>query len=181
MRRIFCATLLLVSAASSLADEAEDAEFKRFLENKVPAEVEAALDKADEIVLRSISPKHGLNIFEREPGPGDYPLLGEVKLTKRDRDRVVAAFRSAAADQAEANKKANGAGGVGCFIPRHAMRLKHKEVTYDLLICFECSNVRIYKDGKEIEGVGILNRDGKHSKVLNDVLTAAKIELAPLK
>lgn len=180
---LLSAALLLVLATTAVADETEDAEYKRFFENKIPAEVDAALDKADEIVLRSINPKH-----TAKPGFGgaspeldDYPVFGETKLCKEDRKRVVASFRSAAADLAEANKKANGVGGVGCFIPRHALRLKHKEATYDLLICFQCSNVRIYKDGEETEGVGILNRDGKHSKVLNDVLTAAKIELAPLK
>src|SRR5262245_28917376 len=104
MRHSLYTTLLLVLAINAVADEAEDDEFKRFFENKIPAEVEAALVEADEIVLQSISPKHKLNVFEREPGPGDYPVFGEVKLGKRDRSRVAAAFRAAAADQAEANK-----------------------------------------------------------------------------
>jgi hypothetical protein len=178
MQRVFFVGLLLATTIVR-ADPAEDAELRRLIENKIPAEVDAALNEAEEIVLQSISPKHGLNPFEKEPGPGDYPLLGEAKLDKKDRQRVLAAFRGAAADQAAANKRAGGVGFFGCFILRQALRLTDKGVRYDLLICFECANVRIYKDGEEFESVGIRNTDGKHSRVLNEVLTVAKIELAP--
>lgn len=136
--------------------------------NEIPAEVQVALDKAESATLFSMHPKSSAKPFD-DPTLEDWSSPGNTAVNAADRVRLAKAFRAAVAEAKP--------GGFGCFKPRHKLRLVHNGATYDLLICFECGGTRIYKDGKILAGVSTVGRR-THGEVFNDVLRAAKIEIA---
>lgn len=149
-------------------------------ENALPARIERVLDEAVDMRLVSVSPKRNVSKgagFGDDERVSDWPELGEVRLDRAGRRDVMSALRKAVAAKEEQNKRI--LGGVGCFKPRHKLRVRHRGVTYDLLICFECHNARIYEDEKRIEGVGLLDASGDYVKVFNRLLRDANIEVAP--
>jgi hypothetical protein len=138
--------------------------------NELPAEVVRAIEDG-KISLWSLG-RPMLKGFLDTPKFDDYPVLGRLELAGDDRERVVNAVRDAIPPKLGV--------AFGCFNPRHNLRVEHDGATYDLLLCFECLNADIYKNGKKIDGIVLSGkmRDASQ-KVLNDVLTAAKIELPP--
>lgn len=42
-----------------------------------------------------------------------------------------------------------------CFIPRHGIRAASGDRTVDLIICFECRQMRMYLDGKQVRGMSL--------------------------
>ncbi|MDA1195443.1 MAG: hypothetical protein O2894_09700 [Planctomycetota bacterium] len=73
-----------------------------------------------------------------------YGVLGRVTVTDDTEHRsiVEAVYRGL---------KGEGAGPASCFWPRHALRFTHDGRTVELLICFECTWVHVYRDGAEHE------------------------------
>ncbi|MEZ5553818.1 MAG: hypothetical protein R3E82_23280 [Pseudomonadales bacterium] len=70
------------------------------------------------------------------------------------------------------NEIANPLPGISlCFIPRHAVTIKAAGSTFDFLICYECSNIRVMKDSHEIY-FGTINGS---SKRVVDLLFAAYV------
>jgi hypothetical protein len=69
---------------------------------------------------------------------------------------------------------------AGCFIPRHGIRLKKEAETIDLVICFQCMSVEVFKGDKKQPG--FLISDGPQ-KTFNAVLSAPGVKLptAPVK
>jgi hypothetical protein len=63
-----------------------------------------------------------------------------------------------------------------CFRPRHGVRAKSGGRAVELVICFECSWVKVYVDGKEVrdEATNVAPQ-----KYLDELLTTAKVPLAP--
>lgn len=39
---------------------------------------------------------------------------------------------------------------MACFNPRHAIRVRHGSQVTDFVICFECRQVEVFRDGKQI-------------------------------
>ena len=133
-------------------------------ENKLPDDVVAILTKAAELDLYSLS-------GNAEKGDKDAwhgaKVLGKTTVKKEeDRKALVAAAKKAVE---EGGKPAR------CFIPRHGIRGTHDGKTVDLVICFECGWVYVYKDGEKVNPS--LTISGSLQKPLNDALTAAKVPL----
>jgi len=132
---------------------------------EIPADVKAALEKADSWELYSLDPE------QRKDPPKvafhDWRVLGKTTVQDADaRKRLLAALEKGA--------KENDGTVAGCFNPRHGIRVKSGDKTIDLVICFECYSAAIYT-GDEKTGSFLTTRSPQPE--LNKVLTAAKVPL----
>ena len=66
--------------------------------------------------------------------------------------------------------------GAKCFWPRHAIRRMSDDKPVDLLICFQCGNIEIYRNGKRVGSYSSVSRDVQST--LDEVLRKADIPLA---
>jgi hypothetical protein len=125
---------LLVCAASSAPVGGSAQE-----ENIIPAAVREALDKAEKVTLLSLDP-------DEKAGVGapvqfhDWKVLGQTEVKdKAARAKLFAALVKGAAQKGLEPAK--------CFNPRHGLQLTHQGKTVELVICFECAQVRVYGAG----------------------------------
>lgn len=95
-----------------------------------------------------------------------YPILGRVMLTSAP---DLEAVRSAIQDLNEAGKSWEG-NIAACFNPRHCIRLTTKAGTFDLLICYECSWVKIFKGEATVGKIYMNGRAAPRPDLLNAIL-----------
>jgi hypothetical protein len=156
-------TSVLFIAGHAAAEDFPEAKTIRY-----PAEVRTALEKAESIELFSLNHKiYGEEAKKKHKGEFfDYWLvLGSVKLKQPEQEKLVAAFHQSVT---------NWDGAIGCFSPRHGIRVKHAGATFDLVICFECITVVINKDGKPLGSALLKNSP---AELFNQILKDAKIPL----
>ena len=70
--------------------------------------------------------------------------------------------------------------GIGrslCFIPRHALSFRADDYQFDILICYECRKIRVYRDSKVILEASIQNRS---SGKINHLFAENDLELSEL-
>jgi hypothetical protein len=103
--------------------------------DKLKTEVIEALGSSKSVTLYSLNP---LNLTKDSTAFHGYKPLGKMLLSQQEIKRVYAIC-------------SKGLGYTGetamCFDPRHGLRFISNKHTYDMLICFECCQVTIYKDG----------------------------------
>lgn len=132
-------------------------------ENKLPDEVQAVLDKADEVEVLSLDPD------KPKDKPKDdfhgYKVLGKTTVKKDDKKAVVEAICKGIAD--------SGLKTALCFNPRHGLRATHDGKTVELVICFECLFVEVFP-GDRCSNVRTTSTP---QKVFDKVLTDAKVPL----
>jgi len=130
----------------------------------LPEGLKEALEKAEKVELYSLEPRgaKGKDLFH------DYTVLGKVELKDK-------------ADRADAVKAVAGALGVGsgakCFDPRHGMRLVRGGKSVDLVICFRCSNVRVYGLTANDKSVRVTTAKTAQ-EALDKILSGANVPLA---
>ena len=134
--------------------------------SRLPDSVLQALNDADHYELLSLDP-----IPPATPSPDNFhgfTVLGHVDITDpATRQKLTQALRTSAR---EAGPPAR------CFNPRHGLRGTHSGHDTDLVICFECAQVKVYTGSKEAEGFGV----SQHQQgILDDVLKKAGVKLAP--
>jgi hypothetical protein len=123
------------------------------------------LEKADQYELYSILP--GPEPQESRPEFHSYPVLGHISITDQAaRDRLTAALKAGAG----AGHRKN------CFVPRHGIRVVKYETTTDFVICFECNQVRIWRNGQHDGGFVV---GATPQPVFDEILKRAGIPLAP--
>ena len=161
--------------------------------NDLPAEVVAALKTGTKFVLFSLEPpvtsveephlKPGMSkdqevkelqraIKELKLNPSEghhgYTILGSTELAD------AAAQASAIAAITDAVRGFDGTL-AACFEPRHSLRVIAANGTrYDLVACFECRQVYVYRGDTRIGTAGMTGSQ----KRLDDLLVTAKIPLA---
>jgi hypothetical protein len=133
--------------------------------DEIPAEVKAALEKADSWELYSLDPE------QRKDPPKvafhEWRVLGKTTVKDADtRKRLLAAL--------EMGAKTNDGTVADCFNPRHGVRVKSGGKTVDLVICFECYKTVIYTGGEKTGGY---KTERSPQTALNKVLTDAKVPL----
>ena len=76
------------------------------------------------------------------------------------------------------NGIASSDGGIAaCFIPRHAMHTVHNGETVDYVICFQCLQIKVIRDGKtDLELTADTPRE-----TFNEFLSTADIPLAAMR
>jgi hypothetical protein len=121
----------------------------------------SAMRNAESFELYSLQPgiRKGETLEKYQFQHFDWPLLGKITITHPEtRSKIAKAFDEMVADHDQV--------GAPCFSPRHALRVAHQGTTFNLLICFECSWIRIYRNQKELDAVGIANRQSAFDEVL---------------
>ena len=96
-----------------------------------------------------------------------YRRLGSTKVTdNKIREDLVVALERAASEMATPYM---------CFNPRHAIRVKYREATYDVVICFECEQAYA-KKGEEMLVEFLVSP--RHQDSFDKVLFGAGVPLA---
>jgi hypothetical protein len=154
--QVFVAVIGLSFLAALRADD-------KLPENKLPEPIAKAVEKADEVVLYSLSGK-----TDERDGWHGAKVLGTttVKEPAVKKSLSTALVKSVS----------EGAGGTRNFSPLHGLRARYDGKTYDLLISFECHWLYVYVDDSDKPQV-LLIGDAPQNE-LNKILTSAKVELA---
>lgn len=147
--------LVMAGVSASAADQ----------DNKIPDELRALLEKAEQFELLSLSPDR-----PREK-PKDafhgWKVLGKTTVKDAEaRNKLVAAFKKGVTD----NKGIVAA----CFNPRHGIRVTHDGKTADFVICFECFQVQVFVGDKREKGFLITDSP---AAAFDGVLKEAKVPL----
>ncbi len=69
---------------------------------------------------------------------------------------------------------------VMCFNPRHGVRIRSGDTTHDLIICYECSQVMIFRGDMRVGDIFFSSSDGTLEPgpdALNGILTAHGIAI----
>jgi hypothetical protein len=126
----------------------------------------------DEMWLLSVDPhlpQEQLDTAERNKQQAEYPVLGKLKIEQSsDRKALLDALR-------DSIQLSDGLA-AACFEPRHILRVMIDGKRRDYVICFACSQVSIWEEGKEIDGAPICP---DQAKVFNRYLDDAGIPVAP--
>ena len=118
--------------------------------NRLPDAIATVLARADRFELFSLEPSDG-----------------SVVVTSAERDELVPALVRGIAE--------NGGWVAACFDPRHGIRASCGESSVELVVCFECSQVNFYKDGKQFGSVLVTS---SLEPVFDRVLASAAVPLA---
>jgi hypothetical protein len=127
--------LLFLSLLGYAVPAARANEVPNQKDNQIPAAVREALDKAEGVTLLSLDPdpKEGEKAAQQFHG---WKVLGKTEVKdKAARAQLIAALVEGASKKGLEPAK--------CFEPRHGLRLTHKGKTVDLVICFQCAQVRV--------------------------------------
>jgi hypothetical protein len=140
----------LVPARSSYADEDGSTAW-------------AALEKAEQFELFSLDPKED----NEKDGFHWYKILGRTTIKDADvRKKLVQTFGKGIDDFNGLPAK--------CFDPRHGIRVRKGDKTYDFLICFHCHLIPIFLGDKQID---TWYTRGDPQALFDKVLKDAKVPL----
>lgn len=137
------------------------------LTGRMPANVSRSMTGADEVTLFSLQPEPVADATDLSAGRfHGHKVLGSVRVSGADRVRLLTALRTGVAD--------HDGSVAACFIPHHGIRLKAGEKTTDLVVCFQCYQVKVYEGGGESSfRVSRSPRD-----TFNEILDKAKVPVA---
>ncbi len=107
---------------------------------KLPEPVRTALEKAEVLELLSVQPEKAEG--KVDDAVGGYAVRKKAKLKAGDTREITLILLDEGLAEGTALAK--------CFTPRHAIRVVHDKKTYELLICFECSQVHLFEDGTRV-------------------------------
>jgi hypothetical protein len=112
----------------------------------LPSDTVAILESATELTVYSIDPEGKTTALERLDQAKTfhgYRIRSRVDIKGETKSELLGKLYSAVAENP---------GPKRCFNPRHGIRAKTDSRSVDMVICFECSQARIYVDGKEVRG-----------------------------
>jgi hypothetical protein len=142
------------------------------LTDRMPGDAKRVLQNAEQLELYSIAPGRPLSGTSAS-GDGEtiheYLVLGKTVITDANTKRLV--VDAVLKGVNEGNKAAM------CFNPRHALRATAHGKTVDLVICFECYQLKVFV-GDEEKNELIMTSESPEP-VLDQVLTDAGVKLAP--
>ena len=134
----------------SKAERAEAVPFERREAKQTmaafPDDDRDVVEQAERITLFTLNPARmtGGKLSPEEERFRGYGVLGKAPIEDAaDHRRLVEAVYEGLAGE--------GAGPASCFLPRHGLRFELGSRQIDLLICFECTWVYIYRDDAEHE------------------------------
>jgi hypothetical protein len=110
--------------------------------NTLPEAVVAALQNPQVATLYSIEPG-GVSPFDTNFH--HYEVLGKSRIDRDEARRVLA-------DLQQSLSRPNG-GPALCFEPHHLISVHAGAHTYDLVICYLCGGLRVYRDGSLLTGL----------------------------
>lgn len=98
----------------------------------------------------------------------EFPVLGKLEITDHDQRIQIMKSLQSAMDRSDGTM-------AKCFWPRHGIRVVDKVQTVDYVICFECMQLEIHRDGKETRKAVV--RDPQDE--WNQILAKAGVKLPP--
>jgi len=132
----------------------------------LPEEIVKAVSAAKSISLYSIQPWGGPDLDEWNLH--GHHILGHVELQQTKAQTAIAALYKAVSEGSAALPM--------CLVtPRHAIRVVSGDVTYDILICYQCGQLDLFKNDERLPFMGSI---GRNSAILNSLLKSAGIPLA---
>jgi hypothetical protein len=132
----------------------------------LPEQARVILEKAASFELSSNDP--AAEVESKDKSVRSYgKILGKttIKNEKEGKEALEALFKAVG--------KGNGA---KCFEPRHIIHAEYEGKSVNLVICFECSWVYVYLDGKN-ERAARLTIDKKVEPLFDKLLRDAKVPL----
>lgn len=158
LRRLCVCLVWLLLNPVALASNTQD-------ENQLPVEVTQALNVATSLELYSLEPWSTAKADQVER-LYRYEVLGKASLQGTQARRAISEFQKTVA-------RWNG-GLWACFDPRHALRVRTDQHHYDLLLCFACHAMAVYRDGEFRVSLGASG----NPEALDQLLTAAGLRLS---
>lgn len=134
---------------------------------KLPEEVLKALDSPSSITLYSIQPWGGPDLPEWNFH--GHHQNGHVDLKPKQAKQAIAALNDAL------SKGVVGLESLCLINPRHALRVISGGNTYDILICYECGQLELYKNDQPLPFSGSI---GSKPDALNRLLQQSAVPLA---
>jgi len=110
--------------------------------NKLPSTTESILRNADSFELYSLNPARMETTL-----PNDFHgwhVLGQVTIEDR-------AIQKSLLNSLDSGIRATDLKPASCFNPRHAIRATKGNDRVDLLVCFECSQIYMFLNGKKLD------------------------------
>lgn len=132
--------------------------------HELPPEVLQVYRSATTVRLFSLEPT--TDISPKDDRFHDYKVLGETTLNW---EQTVAAYEVVQKGIADPS-----ATGAFCFAPRHGLRVSTREYHYDLLLCFECGWVHVFRDKERLAVLEL----AATPTLLNTLLRAGRVPLA---
>ena len=127
----------------------------------LPADATAILEQAPQITLYSISSNAtAREKLDQKKTFHGYKIRSRVELKDDAKSEALGKLYSAIAEDPPPAR---------CFVPRHGIRAESGNRSVDLVICFECSQLRLYVDGKEQIGHTL---SAKPEQLFNSLLTS---------
>jgi len=130
----------------------------------LPKEVANALHAARSASLYSLEP--WAEPGDTAPKLHGFKILGKATISGDDYLTAVREFESSVSRGENAM--------AACFDPRHALRVRSGRHSYDLLLCYACHLLYIYRDGKILASLGA----GGSGKALNLLLTTKRVQIS---
>ena len=91
--------------------------------------------------LDEFAPMEGIPV---DGTPRRWKILGESELEEGATNDVLYAVKMGIASYDDGDVAA-------CFNPRHAIRIHSRGDTFEILICFECNQIIVFKNGEDVE------------------------------
>ncbi|TWU10482.1 hypothetical protein [Allorhodopirellula heiligendammensis] len=126
--------------------------------------LDPTLLKSEPVVAPDVDPQ-----AETEPLFHDWTVLGSTVISDKEAS-------GALLDALQAGIDENDGIAAACFTPRHAIRAQHEGTTYDVILCFDCLQARLYVDDERQDGFLVM---GSPQPIFDDALQSAGIALAP--
>ena len=115
--------------------------------NVLPPKVEKVLNSGQQFTLLSLDPAYLSDADKQRLGPDalfhEFRILGKAEL--RDPSERATLVRALLAGIADANGTP-----VNCFDPRHGISATLDGETLELLICFECLQIKVFFNGQPL-------------------------------
>ena len=129
-------------------------------------EVEAALDSASSVTLYSLEPWTDPDLkVTRFHG---YRVLGKTRLDSEAKMQAIAAIQTAISSFVDPGYVA------ACFDPRHALHITNAGHSYDILVCYQCMDVQVFRDQQSIAWLGAVGSPD----TLNALLSKARVPIS---
>ena len=115
------------------------------IEHKVKFELPQNIDGESQNLFKIIESHKSVEFYSLEPGRDDtkesifhgFPILDKKQLTDKKHVETIVKYLYKSINQSE--------GAIAeCFFPRHGLKIKSKNEEIDLVICFECLQMRVY-------------------------------------
>jgi hypothetical protein len=125
---------------------------------RLPADANTVLDKADEIELFSVNPDKSAKKPTSELQ--GWEILGKTTLSGDEKAAIIRALRKGIA--------ASDGSAAACFNPRHGIKATHDGTTVELVICFECLSISGYTNGTKFSVLTARSPESEFNRILTD-------------